>query len=532
VELTRERVASPELAARLPSAALGALAVGIVAAGTYALAGPTAAVGATLLFAVYPEAIVQSRTGRFYMLQLVPGLIALFAGWVVVRRSTLAISGRDRWFVWLAAGVTCVTLLQASRIQVTTALTVFAWWLVLAGVGVRDLKNAGRRAWRSSIPLQLATTMAVAGLATVVAAPWTIASLIVRAISTPYWARVVEQSPLLYYHGLTVGYPLLAVVGIASLALLLLRRPRLAVYLGLMCLVPALALSFVLPFKAGRFLLLAVPPLFVAVGIAVADSARALGDRLSRPNREQPGRLERTPLATFASCLILALPLITSMPAVYAALIGYDRIATRPDWKAAAAILRERQDLAGVPLGATRSLPAQFYWGRVDFSVSIGHLERWNPDLPAALGAAERLAGAYAMNPVGTQDIYAGVPVLPTPSSIAERFAGPGRVVIAIDETSIRNGMVDPDLVARLTSESEELCQRRCGALRLFVWRLERSAVHDATVMALSARQSGAAGCVAAADPPCDHPAPSLSGEPSATAPAAAGPEVGRDGNR
>src|SRR5262245_26842365 len=55
-EWTSRFIGSPEVAVRLPSAVFGSLAVAALAAGTYSLAGPGAALAATLLFAVYPEA--------------------------------------------------------------------------------------------------------------------------------------------------------------------------------------------------------------------------------------------------------------------------------------------------------------------------------------------------------------------------------------------------------------------------------------------------------------------------------------------
>jgi hypothetical protein len=150
------------------------------------------------------------------------------------------------------------------------------------------------------------------------------------------------------------------------------------------------------------------------------------------------------------------------------AAFGYERIET-PGWTEAGSVLATRADLVGVPLGATRSLPALFYWGHVDFSVSIGHLEQWG----TAQGGAQDdlLSGAYMMSVPGTDEMYAGVPVFPTPETIRAQYGEVGSAVIAIDDTSLGNQMVDPTLVETLEREAEELCAGQCGSLRLYHWR-------------------------------------------------------------
>jgi hypothetical protein len=68
--------------------------------------------------------------------------------------------------------------------------------------------------------------------------------------------------------------------------------------------------------------------------------------------------------------------------------------------------------------------------------------------------------------------MYAGVPVLPMPDAVRAHFAAAGAVVIAIDDASRRNRMIDPVLERVLVREGVELCRDRCGTLRLYFWRL------------------------------------------------------------
>jgi hypothetical protein len=242
-----------------------------------------------------------------------------------------------------------------------------------------------------------------------------------------------------------------------------------------MFLVPA-AVFFFLPFRAPRFMLIAVPPLLLAIGIAAAMAAEALAERLAVVRLR--GRVSAAPrlVQAVAMTAILAVPILTAGPALGLAALGYHRIET-PSWAESAALLGSRPELVGVPVGATRSLPAAFYWGHVDFSVSVGHLEQWG----TAQGGAEedRRSGAYMMSVPGTPDMYAGVPVLPTAASIREQFAEVGSVVIAIDDPSVVNRMVDPSLLDTLEREAEELCAGRCGSLRLFYWRFSAGGVSD-----------------------------------------------------
>jgi hypothetical protein len=463
-EWTNRFIASPEIAVRLPSTVFGCLALVVVAVGTWALAGPLAAVAATLLFAVYPEAVIQARTGRRDSVQLFFGLIALFAGWWVVRGPP-ARDRRELMRAWKAALVVGLALAVAVRMQVTTLPTVLAWWIFLVGVGAVHLRSEGREAWRWSAPVQMAWLMAGLGLTALIAYPTLVIPLTLRAISTPYWARVSQHDPLLYYQSLAIWFPPIALIGALSFAYLLVRERRLGAYLLTMFGIPAVVF-FLLPFRAPRFMLIAVPPLLIAIGVAVGHAAAALMRSSAAARMREPGRRRWVQLAALG--LLLLVPIVTAGPALGMAAFGYQRIQT-PGWTEAGSVLASQAELAGVPVGATRSLPALFYWGHVDFSVSVGHLEQWG----TAQGGAEEdlLSGAYMMSVPGTPEMYAGVPVFPTPETVREHYADVGSVVIAIDDTSLSNQMVDERLLDTLRREGRELCTGRCGSLRLYYWR-------------------------------------------------------------
>jgi len=486
---------SPEVATRLPSALFGTAALGVMAAGTWAIAGPTAAVGATVLLAVYPEAVLQSRTGRFYMLQFLFGLIALFAGWLVVRPGSNkaarprgtgeAPTGqgsfwRSRWARALGAAVAVVMFALAARLQVTTLPSVLALWLAIAVSGGLAISRHGSRAWRRSLPLQLAVATGLAGLVVLVARPQLAIAMTIRAASTPYWARSTQESTGYYIDILTTYFPMIGVVGVASFAYLTLKRPRLGGYLLVMFAVPMLIMSFALPFKADRFMLLAIPPLFIAIGAAVSKASTAMRMRRGVAGfwgRETPAGDEsprhlvsaRFPMRAAAG-VVAALPLFVALPTAGMLWFGYENLPSA-DWSAASSIVAARADIDGLPIGATRSLAADFYWGAVDFSVTIGHLEQWDNAALSSIASAESPGGAYVMSPQGTPDIYMGVPVLPSPDGIRSRFTSHEGVVIAIDGPSVEGEMVDRALLATLATEAEEICQGQCGSLEVYIWR-------------------------------------------------------------
>src|SRR5690606_38494346 len=150
-----------------------------------------------------------------------------------------------------------------------------------------------------------------------------------------------------------------------------------------------------------------------AIGIALAAAVKPLSAAVASRGDRAGHQSFAAAAAPAATLMMVALLLVGSFPAMLAASIGYRRITHWPDWRAAGEILASRPDLRGVTLGATRSLPAYFYWGRVEFSVAVGHLERWDADLDSALRRVESGHGAYAMAVTGSADPYAGVPVLP-----------------------------------------------------------------------------------------------------------------------
>jgi hypothetical protein len=142
-----------------------------------------------------------------------------------------------------------------------------------------------------------------------------------------------------------------------------------------------------------------------------------------------------------------------------------------PNWRKAGEIVRARPDLRHLPYGGSKSLPPLFYWGRLDFNVGINFLEQWSFSPLGEAGVASGRVGSYVTLPVGTRDLYGGVPVLITAESIRRHFAQHAGVVIGIDGQARYFRMINAELLALLESRAEKLCQQRCGSLELYVWR-------------------------------------------------------------
>ena len=53
-------------------------------------------------------------------------------------------------------------------------------------------------------------------------------------------------------------------------------------------------------------------------------------------------------------------------------------------------------------------------------------------------------------------------------------------MIIAVDDGSLGNQMVEPELLSVLQSDAEELCAGACGSLRLFHWRFAEHGVRTA----------------------------------------------------
>lgn len=349
-----------ELAVRLPAAVFGCMAVFIFAFLSWRLARPHAALYATLLFAVYPPLVELSRFGRFYTLQIVLGLIAMFAGWQAIRNGPQAertpFGLLQDWGWILLAGI---ALAVAARIQIVT-LSV-ALGLALA-VSIRA--GHGLRAWRwnalrHSMPVQLSLLGILALVSLLAAMPETIALLAGRARNVPFWARAGGENVSSYFAFLAGSLPLLAIGGAAALYWVIRRYGMLGVYLALWFGVPFIIHSM-LPWKAGRFIILAVPALILMVGIATGDLLGALTTRM----RGTLARLRVPAAAAGAGARMMAASLaiaaITPLPAIrIAAWLQADPSA---GWREALTVAQSMAGTQSIPIGHSLPLPALHYW--------------------------------------------------------------------------------------------------------------------------------------------------------------------------
>lgn len=445
-------------AIRLPSALFGVLDLVLFAGLLWAVGGGWVAFWGTMMLAIDPEMVAQSRDLRFYTYQIFWGLIALFAGWFALRRAgDPAPRGRDllaRQWAWVL--LTLFALLMAARAQATTFSVVAGWGVCVLLAAAADLRALGGRAWQRSVPLQLA----LAGVGSVVALLVFRADLLARLWAqsqvVPYWAALAGNSVLSYYYSLSESFPLLLALMPLIFVLVAQTRPRLALYLGVWFAVPMALHSLLFPWKGGRFVLLAMPALFAAAAFATSDAAAGIYNRLQSALEEQ-GPLRRYSEWMAGACVALvALWVVASTPAFNASrkLSQAERPA---GWPEVAAIARSQPEFGRIPFGHSSNLEALYFVGALDFTVARSFL--------ADLGSQGEPA------PVGSRDEYSGAPVLPTPASIRERFAGEPAVLLGLDTRYIGRD-VDPALLEVLDSEARELCAGKCGTMRLYLWPL------------------------------------------------------------
>lgn len=456
-----------EFAARVPSATFGIIGLVLMALVAWALAGPWPAVWATFLLAIFPEAIIQARMTRFYTYQMCFGLPAMLTGWLAIRSAgrseTPAASETLRAWGW--ALLTVVLLGLAVRIQLTSLSVLVAWCLAVAIAALSDLRARGREAWRGSFAIQ-AAVLGLTGMLLVVAfLPDKLEVYAAVSQRVPAWSA--PGSVLSYYYSLSRYFPLLVALIPLILVAAFARKRRLAVYLAVWFFVPLLLHSLVFPWKGDRYILLAMPALFVATGMAAATGVRALRQWLTAVfetlGRESGRRIPASGLAAIGVALIVGFAIATQHGFNEARRIPPNR---KPiDWEAAQRLIERTHGVEGTPLGTSIGLPALFYWGRADFVVGTDFLEAPDDN------------GSLVLRPEGSPDWYSGSPVVTTPDGIRERFGAVGAVLVGIDTDRWRFNNIDAELKRVLGREGVELCLGRCGDLLLFEWRFASDGV-------------------------------------------------------
>jgi hypothetical protein len=291
--------------------------------------------------------------------------------------------------------------------------------------------------------------------------------VIQTAFTKPMWVRLADGGPRpisAYYRALSDDFPLVISLSPLIFLLVLLQRRRLGALLLCWFGVPILLHSLVFPWKSERYVLLAIPALMLAAGIAAATGAAALNQFLA--NRLGSGRAYQRigPWLALAGTAFIAIAALITTPAFNVA----RRLPTKQEsfgWRESVAILQRDTGLASLPIGSAQPLVAFHYWGRLDFTVQRALLESWRRD-----SASADLNHPYIMKPMGSPDVYAGRPVLTTAEAIRRKFAGRGSVIIGIDQKYLTHRNIDPSLQTALTREARELCQNRCGTMKLYHW--------------------------------------------------------------
>ena len=485
VQLSVRHFGPTHVGVRLPSTIFGILGLFLFAGILWAFGGPWVAVWGSLLLAIDPEALIQSRELRFYTYQMIFGLIALYSGWRALRPAGAREAPERATVVqqWVWTGITILALLLAARIQLVSLSVAAGWGVCVAIAAAADVLARGWGSWRRSVPLQLVAIGLVGVALVLLVRPELVAEGIARSQTVPRWAIYGGHLDRLdYYYWLEGRFPVLLSLLPLIFVVATLRNPRLGIYLATWFAVPMLLHSLAFPWKGQRFVLLAMPALFAAAAIAAAWGSAALYKLVRRTAaRWRLPSSVRKPVA-YGTVAAVSLGLIITTPAFHQ-MRKTVRPSTSPansQWTRTAEILRSRPELAKVPIGTAYALHGLYYWDRLDFVVRINGLER----------STYRTAdGKWVIeyNPMGSPEYKAGRPVLTTPEAIRERFADAGSVLIAFSAGSVEAKNIEPSLYQVLENEAEDLCRGRCGRTKLYHWKFGSSSSASGTAIADSA---------------------------------------------
>lgn len=467
VAIAQQHISDPETAARLPSAIMGIANVLIFAAIAWRVGGPWTAVWAALLLGIYPDAQLQARNARFYTEQLNLGLVAFWFGWLSIRDGPLA-ACTSTLRTWAYLGSAAIAFALAAQVQLTTWTVAFAYAAIVALAATVDIHALGRAALRRSPRVQAVLLGIAIGLIVLALRPSMVMAMWRVAFFVPAWAQG-QYSPKAFYWMLSNWLPLVLAFLPVILIAVALRNVRLAAYLGLWFGIPLALHSFVFHFQAERFVLLAMPGLLLAAAIAAVTACGA-GYTAVRTTLAQRGIDWRTASQVAALCVAVgAGSVIASSPGfTLARKFGGGALERRrTNWRGVGEVVRRVPGSDSIPWGTASPLASLFYWGRADFAVFTILL-----DGPDDIGRQPDRIGDSA------RDYYTGVPVVPTPAGIRDRFAAKGAVLIAVDSAFAIDRRATP-LVATLRREAVDLCEFRCGEMRLFYWRFADSTRAD-----------------------------------------------------
>ena len=464
VAVAQRHVADPELAARLPSAIFGIANVLIFTAIAWKVGGPWVALWAALLLGTYPGAVLEARNTRFYTEQLNLALIAFWFGWSSVREGPRANAGK-LIATWGQIAGAAFAFGAAAQIQLTTWSVALAYAIILAGAATIDLRVLGRQALRTSARVQVLLVGIVGLICALAFRLSTITAMVRFAVFVPAWAQG-QFAPQAYYWMLSEWLPLMLALLPAVYLVAATRHARLAAYLAIWFGVPLLLHSVVFRFQADRYVLPAMPGLLLAAAVA-ATVVCGVGYAGLRRLMARYGLAGRASAITAAACVAACAMVATvTSPAFTLTRKHATGVVARTatNWRGTGDVIRRIAGSDSIPWGTSNPLASLFYMGRADFSIYDAEIER-------PIGPDGQRAGVSD----ATADHYSGVTIISDPDAIRARFASKGAVLVAIDSAFYAESWAMP-VFTTLRREALEVCERRCGPMRIYYWRFDRPA--------------------------------------------------------
>lgn len=462
---------SDEAAARLPSAIIGTAAVVLMAAVVWLIAGPWAALVATLMLAFYPEAVRQSRTAGLYSWQLLLGIVALGAGWLATSRAgpRQSSSPADLLRRWTWTGVALCALLLAglAHLSAGTVFAGFAVWVIFLAAAAIWL--AGPATLKNNLAVQLVLAGMVALIAVVFLKPEVLGAVRDKISSGPTDQIVrVSGSPqtgMFYLHAFAAQYAWAFTLLPLMIFLVVRKRTWLTLYLLVWFLVPLAAHSLFIVRKEERLLLMAVPALFILAGLALAEGKEILQRESASLTRDWFSTYRAAVAAATAITSIAVVWALLTLPAIVDAMRVPATLAhpSVQNWAALRTVLDSQRNARNLPLGSVRPLVTLQYVGRGDFGLAT-ELGAMSSD-QAARVPTSRFRTALA-EPL--LDRSSGAVLTKSYRELREAYAPYGEVYIALDDADMRSGVLDQSLRDAFSRDADELCGGRCGTLRLF----------------------------------------------------------------
>jgi len=488
VQFAREWIEDPELAARLPSALLGVGGLFVIGGIGWWIGGPWVAAAAILMLGVYPSAVGEARRARFYTEQLLFLLVALAGALRIMAEAgsnRLRQAGLLRKWQWPMLVLTSIAL--ASQIQITTVSIMPAAALIFLIAATLDVRNWGWPvAMRKSAALQLFAVGAACVLLVAIVFPARLADAFVSALDVPVWASGGWDIRA-YYWSLSEAFPLLVTLSPLVYLVVLVRNWRLGTVLLLWFAVP-LAIHSVLPLQNPRYVIGAVPALFIAGSVAAVHGLGALRESLAariRVIEERPWRRWNHGIAGACVVLVAVFIMATSQSmqnALQISIADHRRVYrgshAGENWGELATRLEWTRQAHPLPVGTVDGLASLLYGGAVDFVIQQDDLDV-SRHVESRRPGQEHLVSLPLDHPSlqGLADYYSGRPVLTRSESIRKWFSNAEGVYIVIDESRWHSeNQIDPWLKATLEREAYDLCEGRCGDLRLYRWLFDTPA--------------------------------------------------------